>query len=223
MVYGEEEKAMTIQNVSRAITAALLTCGVFAMTPSAALAQERTGQTIVLPEKGGPITLYGCFQRLRVNESDDPGMKFVLTRPTSGPATSVPEGSCNFTNSEAMVELDDVHSNVHKHHLDQAKVGQWIEVTGRLEKKGSQALREVHVETYRIVPVVVPTAPAATPYTPSPAYVPPAPPAAPEPVAAEPVPQQLPHTASSLPLTGLIGILMLAGGLALFGYRRIVG
>lgn len=211
---------MTVRHVSRALMAAVVMCGLFAFAPAKARGQE----TIMLPEQGGPITLVGCFQRLRVTESDDPGMKFVLSRPTVGPATSVPEAACSFTNKEPMVELDDIHTNVHKHHLDQSQVGKWIEVTGRLEKKGSQLLREVHVESYREVPVVVPTAraPEPTPEPPAIASPPPVVPAAPTPLATtgvEPEPQ-LPKTGSVMPMTGLFGFLALAIGLALHLAQR---
>lgn len=211
---------MTVRHVSRAIVAGLLLCGLLAFTSAPVGAQ-----TVVLPDEGGPITLVGCFQRLRVTPTDDPGMKFVLVRPTLGPATSVPEAACVGVPGEPMVELDDVHTNVHKHHLDRSKVGRMIEVTGRLEKKGSQLLREVHVDTYREVPVVVARAPEPAP-APEPAVVPqPVQPpleVAPAPAGTVGVVEQLPQTASSLPLIALIGCIALIGGLALFNHRRTV-
>lgn len=201
---------MTIRHVSGAVAAALLTAGLLALAPAKGLAQEQ----IVLPEQGGPITLVGCFLRMKVADGD----KFVLVNPTHGPVASVPEGTCTASGMEPMVELDDVHKNPHVHHLDRSKVGRWIQITGRLEKMGHQDLREVHVETYKIVPVVR--------YAEAPRIVAPpmklrAPlPAVPVQAVPGPVPvpttgvAELPQTASSLPLIGLIGAVALAAGLA---------
>lgn len=211
---------MTVRRVSRALAAGLLTCGLFAFAPANVAGQP----AIVLPDNGGPITLVGCFLRLRVSPSDDPGMKFVLVNPRLGPATSVPEATCASTGNEPMVELDDVHANVHKHHLDRSRVGRWIEVTGRLEKKGSQLLREVHVDTYREVPVVVargePVPVPAPPVIKYPALQGQAAPA--PPLTGVDLPQQLPQTASAVPLTALLGFLAVAGALGLITYRRTV-
>lgn len=218
---------MTIRRLSCGIAAGLLACGLVAIAPAKGSAQVREGTAsgpAFLPEQGGPITLYGCFLRMKVA---DEGTKFVLVNPTPGPATSVPEATCTSKGTEQMVELDDVHTNLHKHHLDRSKVGRWIEVTGRLEKTGHQALREVHVNTYRIVPVVAPRAAEAAP-VPTPETIQPAPaPAAPleaRPTATTGVTEELPHTASSLPLIALLGFLALAGGLALrlISYRQML-
>jgi LPXTG-motif cell wall-anchored protein len=212
---------MAIQRVYAAIAAVLLTAGLIAIAPATGWAQDPMEK--MLPPGGGPITLVGCFLRMKVS---DEGTKFVLVKPTLGPATTVPEAACAAAGADAMVELDDVHTNVHKHHLDRSKVGRWIEVTGRLEKAGNQALREVHVETYREVPVARPVVATAEPR-----YVPaPVPPAvhAPLPsvettaVATSGVSEELPKTASSMPSVALLGLFALAGGFALrlIGRRR---
>jgi hypothetical protein len=208
---------MTSRYVSGIVAAVLLTCGVIAFAPAPVSAQGTT----LLPEKGGPITLVGCFLRMPVA---DEGNKFVLVNPTLGAATSVEEATCRSTGNEQMVELDDVHTNVHKHHLDRAKVGRWIEVTGRLEKAGHQALREVHVNSYRIVPVVPRVAEAAPVFEPpiAPSAIPQETPVE-QPVATTGVAEpELPKTASPVPLIAVFGFLALAAGLALRirGYRR---
>src|SRR6266436_592640 len=126
---------MTIRRLSGVIAAGVLTSGLLAITPGMGSAQEAT----VLPEKGGPITLVGCF--LRVEN------KFVLVSPTLGPATSVTEAVCTSTDAEQRVSLDDVHR---MHKVDRAKVGRWIEITGRLsDASRHEPLRKVHMKTYR--------------------------------------------------------------------------
>ena len=196
---------MTIRCVSRAITPWLLTCGVIAIAPAKGSAQQRT----VLPEQGGPITVVGCFLRETI---DKKGEKYVLVRPTIGPATSVAEATCTSTGTGQIVELEGLR------HLDLSQVGRWIEVTGRLEA-GHQAIRELNVRAYRVVPVVAPRVAEAAP-APAPAPAPaviasPVPAVEATPAATPGVTEQLPQTASSLPLIGLIGLLALAGGVAL--------
>ena len=206
---------MTIRHLSHAIATGLLACGLTMITPAPGLAQ----QAAIAPDAAGPITMYGCFARTKVGHE---GHKFVLANPTLGPATSVTESTCSVSGNEPMVELDDIHANVHKHHLDASKVGHWVEITGRLNKAKHQTLREVDVRSYRLIPVEAPRVALAEP-TPAPPtqYQPFTPAPAPVPRAAAPraeeikAPAQLPQTASPLPLVALIGIVSLAGGLAL--------
>jgi hypothetical protein len=77
-------------------------------------------------------------------------------------------------------------------------LGRWIEVTGKLEKfENALELREMNVKSFREVPVVpqrAEVAPKALPVGTT---------------------GELPRTASSLPLTGLIGVIAFAGALAL--------
>jgi hypothetical protein len=195
------------------MAAGLLTGGLVAMNPASATAQETGAAT--LPEGGGPITLVGCFLRVSVGHE---GRKFVLARPMLGSATSVTEPSCTTTGNDAMVELDDVHKNVHKHHLDRSQVGRWIEVTGRLDKVKHQTLREVHVETYRAVPVVPPAVADFRPVPEAPVVQPPLPLVETDIIGTTGVLVELPQTASSLPLIALLGFLSFAAALAL---RRI--
>lgn len=100
-------------------------------------------------------------------------------------------------------------------------VGRWIEVTGRLESLDKTGLREVHVRSFRVVPVVTPTAEAA-PIVPPPEVAPPEP--APElPAVGTTGVAELPKTASSVPMTALLGALALAAGALLVFVRRIAG
>lgn len=213
---------MTIRRLYAAIAAALLTAGLIAIAPATGWAQDPTEK--MLPADGGPITLVGCFLRMKVSHE---GTKFVLAKPTLGPATTVPEAACAAAGTDAMVELDDVHTNVHQHHLDRSKVGRWVEVTGRLEKTGHQTLREVHVKTYREVPVAPPVVATADPrYVPEPeplAIQAPLASVETSAVATSGTVDELPKTASSMPSVGLLGLFALAGGFAvtLIGGRRM--
>ena len=207
---------MTIRRASSAITAGLLTCGLVAI----ALGRGSAQQASALPEKGGPITLVGCFLHMEVAGH---GEKFVLVTPMLGPATSVTEATCTSTGTQ-IVELDDMNRMLK---VDRSKVGRWIEVNGRLAE-GHHAVRELHLNTYRFVPVVAPRVAEAAPAAPTPETIQPHPAPAPAPVsettptATTGVAEPLPSTASSLPLIGLIGFLALTGGLGLrlIDYRR---
>jgi hypothetical protein len=107
--------------------------------------------------------------------------------------------------------------------LNEAYAGRWMIIDGRLESQHKvHKDREIHVKSFRPVPVVVPRAAEViaipAPFVEAPT---PAPPAAvveviiPEPVATAGVKKHLPKTATSLPLFGLIGFLSLAAGLGL--------
>jgi hypothetical protein len=104
--------------------------------------------------------------------------------------------------------------------MNESMLGRWVEINGRLEKETSDDpdnLRELHVRSFRMVPVIPPRAAAA------PTYI------APPPFAAEPerMPQQqaavtpeapranLPRTATNLPSIGLAGLLMLTAAAGL--------
>ena len=158
----------------------------------------------------------------------------MLAKPIIGSVASVTDGACAAPIDETAVELKDIAS---RHHLGEGMLNHVIEVTGRLEKrKGTTAastttadsttdakdLREVHVRSFRAVPVVIPT-PAAPPevrYMPAPQPQAAIPPLPDQPVATSgTVPTELPKTASSLPLMGLLSLLSLSGALSL----RLVG
>jgi hypothetical protein len=110
--------------------------------------------------------------------------------------------------------------------INQSMLGRWIEISGRLERETSDNpdnLRELDVRAFRVVPVVRPRAeaPVAAPE--------PAPPARTEsPAADTPVPvattgaaPALPQTASYLPVSGVVGILLIAGALVVRSIRSL--
>ena len=208
---------MTVQRLRRVLTVTLTVCGAAAMASPRVEAQE------VLPVEGGMITLVGCFLPGGSHHS-----KYVLAKPIIGSVASVTDGTCSAPLDETAVELKDTAAS----HLGEGMLNHVIEVTGRLEKlegtTDAKDLREVHVRSFRPVPVVIPT-PAAPPpevrYMPAPqpqAAIPPLP--ADQPVATSgtvPTPA-LPKTASSLPLFGMLSLLSLSGALSLHlvGRRR---
>ena len=217
---------MTVQRLRRVLTVTLTVCGAAAMTSPRVQAQE------VLPTEGGTITLMGCLLPGGSHHS-----KYVLAKPILGSVASVTDGTCSAPIDETAVELKDMAG---RHHLGDGMLNHLIEVTGRLEKfKGTTAastttadsttdardLREVHVRSFRAVPVVIPT-PAAPPevrYMPAPQPQAAIPPLPDQPVATSgTVPTELPKTASSLPLFGLLSLLSLSGALSLHlvGRRR---
>ncbi len=211
---------MKLHNLGRAITGALLVCGLAAVAPIAA--QQPSTE---LPKRAKSIVLVGCFETRQL-EHHKP--VYVLSMPSVGYATSVPDGRCTSNGSESLVEMKDVHQNTA---LDDSVLGQWIEVRGRLEKQPTNdSFRELHVRVSRIVPVVAPRAAEAIPeltprYEPAPA--PPqeaaAPPVeTPAPVATSGVetPKTLPKTASNLPLVGLLAFGVLVSGACLHLFRR---
>ena len=206
---------MNVQRLRRVLTVTLTVCGAAAMVSPRVQAQD------VLPAEGGMITLVGCFL-----PSGNHHSKYVLAKPIIGSVVSVTDGTCSAPIDETAVELKDTGDR----HLGEGMLNHLIEVTGRLEKLDASAtttdrdLREVHVKSFRPVPVVIPT-PAAPPpevrYMPAPqpqAAIPPLPDE--KPVATTgTVPPELAKTASSLPLFGLLTLLSLSGALSL----RLVG
>jgi hypothetical protein len=187
--------------VPTSITVGLLTCGLVAFAPSTASART------ALPDTTTYMTLTGCFVHEIVVEKGKEKAEYVLAHPVIGTVPSVPVAHCWSSPHDQAIELDGV-----SHHLDASLLGRYIEVTGKLEGfENEYELREMNVKGYREVPVVPPHAHVAPPH-PSIAPV-------------EPAPQQtrqLPPTASSLPLAGLIGVLAFTGALALrlFRHRR---
>ena len=209
---------MANRHVRCAIMAGLLTINLAGIAAANERAQEAT-----IPEKG-EATLVGCFLRERIHNDD----KYVLTDARVGPATSVTAAACSAGGTGRMIKLE----KVKKHHLEVVNVGQWVEVTGDLRKMHKPSdLQDMHVTSFRPVPVIVPVAEALPPAPESPRLVPTPPtapqaeaPAPPAPVATTGVmtekPRRLPASASSLPLTALIGFGALAGGLVLLFNRR---
>ena len=226
---------MTIRHY-QAVTAGLLACGVLAFAPATAGAQDNH----VLPlEKTSEATLTGCFLRETVGNHE----RYVLTNPIVGSVASVPDGNC--TSSGQVVKLE----RIKKRTLDVINVGTYVTVTGELEKahgshnqcqcpvEDNKHLREFEVDDASEVPVVPPRIAEVIMPAPTPAPAPmpsvtapePAPPVAAAPETPAPIGttgvkekkhKRLPRTASQLPLTGLMGLLTLTGGLALHVRRR---
>jgi hypothetical protein len=212
-----------------AITAALLAGSLATFALATARAEDSPGS----PEKHGKgnVTMVGCLLSGGGENYGSPGQHspgkhqhghYILANATAGPATSVPDASCSDTGGQ-MIKLE----RMKKLDPDGANVGQWVEVSGKLEKNQ----HEMHVKAFHAVPVVVPRAAEARPIPEAPSYMPPQPaptveaPAPPAPIATtgvEKKARRLPKTASQLPLIELVGLLGFAGGLALLVDRRRV-
>jgi LPXTG-motif cell wall-anchored protein len=223
---------------NQAITRSLLACGLLAFAPGTSRAQDNH----VLPlEKTPDAMLTGCFLRETVDNHE----RYVLTNPIVGSVASVPDGTC--TSSGQVVKLERIKKrtldviNVGTYVTVTGK----LEKAHGSHNNGCQCpvdedkhLREFEVSDASEVPVIPPRvaevvmpAPAPAPYIPpaaaAPEATPPAVAAAPEtpaPIGTTGVKEKkhkrLPRTASQLPLTGLMGLLALTGGLALHFRRR---
>ena len=170
--------------------------------------------SLLPPDQSGIITVAGCLRAGRYHGDED---GYVLAVPRLGPMAGVPESKCTGAIDDRAIELD--HSI--KRGIDDSMLGRWVEVTGRLEKetsKNPENLRELYVDSFRMVPVIPRRAEVAPviesprfeqqPYTPPPAETMAS-------MEATAVPQTLPKTASPLPAIGLLGLLSLGGGLIL--------
>ena len=205
---------MTLRYVCGALMAVALTHSL--LTVAAASAQTRDA-TLLPPEESGWVTVAGCLQPRGTHAG-----KYALANPMH-PVASVPEDTCSATVDERAFELDDpVESGI-----TESMIGRWIEIYGKLERETSADptnLRELDVKSFRMVPVVRPRAEAAPapplqfeqqPYIPAPAA-----PSEETPVGTTgTVEPTLPKTATFLPAMGFLGLLSLAGGLALLLYR----
>ena len=178
--------------------------------------------------------------------------EYILVNATIGSVPSVTERTCSTTDTGAAVELTGggerhIDDSLVGHwvevsgKLKHAKLEEAVGTSGTVIRRPTGGfdpfshdlkLREVNVEFLRAVPVSAPLAARAEP-EPAPVIEPePAPPQAvtsaqPEeqPAATTGAQEQLPRTASPLPLTGTIGLISLAGALALraLGRRRVLG
>ena len=201
---------MTLRDAYGATAAVAMTLGVLTVEP--AYAQLRDGG--LLPQKeSGLVTVAGCLvpgSEMRGGHKD----KYVLAHPRKGPVASVTLDKCSARPGDDALELQDTK----KFGVNDALVGHWVEINGRLEKETSKDpdnLRELEVRSFRMVPVV-PLRVAA-----------PAPQAtiarAPERTAVVATTGQarrtLPHTASHLPAAGLAGLLSFGAALTLRSLR----
>jgi hypothetical protein len=204
------------------MTMVAFTCAVTTVDP--AQAQRRDGN--LLPQDtGGMITVAGCLVRgadVRGGHEN----RYVLLYPKSGPLNSVSEEKCRTDPGADAIELE----NSDRLGMNDSLVGRWVEVSGRLEKETSQDpdnLREMDARSFRMIPVVPPREALIAELAPRQEAAPPiveesrAPAlAAPDPVERRPVAttgraERLPKTSSYLPALGWIGLLSLAGGVAL--------
>jgi len=211
---------MTTRHVVRTVAATVLTFGMVALGAKTGRAQN----TAAIPEEGGQITMVGCFTTGTIKDHE----RFVLAKPIVGSVASVPEPTCTASSSDQIIKLQDLKQVK----MGDAQLGRWVEIHGRLEgNHRADAIREVHVKSFALVPVVVPAPKVAEVIIQQQApYVAPEPAPQVAEVAPEPAPvattgerKALPKTATSLPLFGLIGFISLAGGFALhlFARRRV--
>jgi hypothetical protein len=190
----------------------LFTCGVMAVDP--AYAQRRDGN-LLPPETSGSVVVVGCLIRgdqILGGHHED----YALARPTIGPVRSVPEARCTAAAGADALELEDAED-----YVNDSMLGRWIEVAGKLERETSNDpdnLREIDVDSARVLPVVPPRAEVApTPQRPIARQDPVTSPQ--QTARVEPVQQALPETASPVPAIGLLGLLSLAGGVVLRSLR----
>jgi len=199
---------MTLRSLSSASIAAVLLSGLNTATASA------QNTTLLPAEESAVITATGCLQRAGKERNSH----YILTSPRLGAVASVTDGACNEPIDARAVELEDADD----HGLNPTLVGNWIEISGRLERETStnpNNLRELKVRSFRLVPVVPPQRADVTPAPLPPPVLEslaPAPqPAAPPTAIAEP----LPKTASPLAMIGLLGLLSSAAGLGFRMFR----
>jgi hypothetical protein len=207
-------------------TATLVVFAFGLMTVPPASAQQRRDGALLPQEQSGVVTAVGCLvpaKSVRGGKGDGKN-DYVLARVRRGPIESVPEGSCSADSGADALQIDNPEKGI-----TQAMVGRWVQISGRLERetdKDPDNLRELDVQSARLVPVVPPRVAVATP---APAPVAPrarAPEPTPAPVAEAPAPAPppepapaLPHTASNRPASALIGLFLLAGALMLRAFR----
>jgi len=209
---------MTTRHVQSVIVGSLLTCGIVA-APAIARAQN----TPDLPLEGQRITVVGCLVNGKVDGHPE---KLVLAKAKAGSVESVSEATCTATDADSVIRLQDMRQAG----LNEGYAGRWMIIDGRLESQHKvHKVREIHVKSFRPVPVLIPRVAEAAPAPSVPTPEPRAP--APQ-IAATPAPEaevivatpgtakQLPKPATSLPLVGLIGFLSLAAGLGLHLVKR---
>jgi hypothetical protein len=205
---------MALRFVSGGVTAVAIAFGVMI---GPAYSQQRDGGLLPLKESG-IVTVAGCLMRGDQISGGDKD-KYVLANLHQGPIADVPEQACTADAGATAVQLD----NPKKGNIDESMLGKWVEVSGRLEKETStdNILRELDVNTARVLPEA-PRAVAVAEPEPEPQAV--AEPAAPEPSPA-PVPvatsgqADLPKTAGSAPIFAMLGLFACAGSLALRSLR----
>src|ERR1051325_2571406 len=138
---------MTTRHARAGTLASLLTFGMVA-----AAAVTVSAQTTTLPDKGGMITVVGCFTHGQIEDKD----AFVLVRPIVGSVDSVADASCAANTGDAPVKLQDLKQS-HLAEFAATPPGRWMKVCGRLEgNHGSDGIRELHVKSFGILPIMQP-------------------------------------------------------------------
>jgi hypothetical protein len=196
--------------------AAVVVAGGMLTVESAAAQQRRDGELLPKDQRG-EVVVVGCLVRGKTIRGGET-QTYVLANPRKGPVESVPDGNCTADSGAPALNID----KRKRVNMTDAALGRWVEIKGNLEKEtdpNPDNLREIDVMTFRVVPVA-PARPAAA-SAPAPKPAPAAQPAAQAPAApaAAPAPKTLPKTASPVPLAGLAGLLLVAGGLALRSFR----
>lgn len=209
---------MAIRHQAGVIAGVLLTCGISTFAPAIVHAQQ---SAFPMPEKGSIVTVAGCFGYVDHDH-------YVLASPTMDTVRSVPDATCAITGP--MIKL----KNVKNSGLNKQMVGRYLEVSGKVGSEYDEhpdRIRNLHLKSYRFIPVervvtkviMIPSPPVARVEPVAPVAPQMAPRMEQQPVGTTGTMRRvLPKTASSLPLVGLIGLMSLAGGLTLhvFGRRR---
>jgi len=205
---------MALRYIGGSVTAVAIAFGVMI---GPAYSQQRDGGLLPLKESG-IVTVAGCLMRGDQVSGGDKD-KYVLADLHPGPVADVREQTCTADAGATAVQLD----NPRKGNINESMLGRWVEVSGRLEKETStdNILRELDVNTARLLPEA-PRAVAVAEPEPVPEAV--AEPAAPEP-SPQPVPvatsgqADLPKTASVEPIIAMLGLFAFAGSLGLRSLR----
>jgi hypothetical protein len=196
------------------------------LTAGPASAQQRRDGALLPQDQSGTVTAVGCLvPGGKIRGGKDGKNDYVLARVKRGPLASVPEGTCTADSGADALQIDNPEKGI-----TPGMVGRWVQISGRLEKerdKNPDNLRELDVLSAKLIPVVVPrqavNTPPPAPVTAAPRPAPlPAPEPAPAFEAPAPAPEPartLPHTASNRPASALVGLLLLAGALALRTFR----
>jgi hypothetical protein len=207
---------MTLRYVRSAVAMVALACSGIT---GPAYAQLRDGG-ILPPGETGLVTVAGCLVRanqVRGGQDD----KYVLANPRKGPVANVTASACTADPAANALTLDNPEGRI-----NESMLGRWVEISGRLEKENTtnpDTLRELDVNSARLVTVAAPRAEAAPTAEPAPQAASPQPAAPPardtaatSGRAAEGI---LPQTASYGPAGGLVGLMALAASLVLRTFR----
>ena len=204
---------MALRNVSGGVTTVAIA---FGLMIGPANAQQRDGGLLPLHESG-TVTVAGCLLRGDQVSGGDKD-KYVLANLQN--IANAPGQTCTADPGATAVQLD----NPRKGNIDESMLGKWVEVSGRLEKETStdNILRELDVNTARVLPEAPRAVAAVVEPEPVPEPIAPEPSPAPVPVATSGQ-ADLPKTASPAPLIAMLGLFAVAGSLAVRSFRTRQG